>query len=203
MRNFYSFAVILFSIMITSCSVDNTNETQSITETENLNALLDRSSFGEEDEEEEESCLTVNLIAGQNHLAGTVTVDIIEGNFVITYTTNEDWLIYATHLSINNCEDDDFPTTRSGNPKVGRFEYSTDNDSGVTEVVYTIDASDFEDRFCFAAHAEVTGPTGGESAWAEGEGFPGRNWAMYVEGSLLDCDTEDPDDDEPNDDPKK
>ncbi len=198
MKNFYYLAVVLFSIMITSCSVDHTNETLTITEAEkqNLNDLFDRSSFGE-DEEEDESCITVNLIAGQNHVAGTVTVDIIDGNFVITYSTNEDWLIYGTHLSINNCENDDFPTTGSGNPKVGHFEYSTDSDSGVTEVVYIIDASDFEDRFCFAAHANVTGPTGGESAWAEGEDFPGKNWAMYVEGSILDCDTEDPDDEDP------
>ncbi len=196
MKNRYYLAVILFGIMITSCSVDHTNNDLTITETEkqHLNDLFSTSSLNEQ-----ESCLTVNLIAGQNHTAGTVSVAIRDGNFIITYSTNEDWLIYGTHLSINNCVDDDFPTTESGNPKVGRFEYSTNNSTGVTEVVYTIEASDFKDRFCFAAHAEVTGPTGGETAWAEGEDFPGKNWAMYVEGSILDCNTEEPDDEEPND----
>jgi len=195
MRNFYFLAVILLSILITSCSAESTNDTFTITEAEKQNLIdLDtRSSL-----DEEESCLTVNLIAGQNNEAGRVTIDIVDGNFVITYTSFDDWLIYGTHLSINNCEDDDFPMTGAGNPKVGRFEYSTDSNTGVTEVVYTIDASNFEDRFCFAAHAEVTGPTGGESAWAEGQDFPGNNWAMFVEGSVLDCDTEDP-----TDDPKK
>ena len=54
----------------------------------------------------------------------------------------------------------------------------------------SLDALD--EYYCFAAHAEVTGPTGGETAWAEGTGFDGNNWAMYVEAELSDCNVEDP-----------
>jgi len=135
----------------------------------------------------EESCLGVNLIAGQHHIAGTVTVDIDGENLIITYTTNGDWTIEATHLSIGNCAEQTIPTTGSGNPKVGHFEHSSDHNDGVNEVVYMLNASVLDDNYCFAAHAEVSGPTGGETAWAEGEEFPGNNWAMYVDALLSDC----------------
>ena len=69
-----------------------------------------------------ETCITTNLIAGQNHIAGTVTVENDGENLIITYTTNGDWTIDATHLSIGGCDDGSIPTTGSGNPKVGKFE---------------------------------------------------------------------------------
>lgn len=188
MKNLNYIVFVFFSTMLTNCTPNYTNETLTITETEkqNLNSLFER---------EDKSCLKINLIAGQNHLAVTVAVHVVGDNFIITYTTTEDWLLYSTHLSINNCKDNDFPMTSSENPKVGRFEYSTDNNEGVNQVVYTIEGvNEFEDRFCIAAHAEVVGPTGAESAWAEGERFPGKNWTIYFEGSILDCDLEDPDD---------
>lgn len=143
---------------------------------------------------EEEHCLTTNLIAGQHHIAGTVTVDIDGDDIIITYTTNEDWSIGATHLSIGNCEEQSIPTTGSGNPKVGRFEHSTTHSDGTNQVVYILDASVLDENYCFAAHAEVSGPTGGETAWAEGEDFDGNNWAMYVSALLSDCDTGSDDD---------
>lgn len=139
---------------------------------------------------ENEPCLSTNLIAGQHHIAGTVTVDIDGDDIIITYTTNEDWSIGATHLSIGNCAEQTIPTTGSGNPKVGRFEHSTTHNDGTNQVVYTLDASVLDDNYCFAAHAEVSGPTGGETAWAEGEDFDGNNWAMYVSALLSDCDTD-------------
>ena len=145
---------------------------------------------------EEEYCVSVNLIAGQNYIAGTVNVSRDGDDLVITYATNEDWTIDATHLSIGNCNDQTIPTTNSGNPKVGRFEHSTSHNTPVNEVVYVLDASVLEENYCFAAHAEVSGPSGGETAWAEGVGFDGNNWAMFVEALLSDC----PSGEEENDD---
>lgn len=139
---------------------------------------------------EGDHCFSTNLIAGQHHIAGTVTVDLEGSDLIITYTTNEDWTIGATHLSIGNCADQTIPTTGSGNPKVGRFEHSTTHSNGTNQVTYILDASVLDDNYCFAAHAEVSGPTGGETAWAEGEDFEGNNWAMYVSALLSDCETD-------------
>ncbi len=138
----------------------------------------------------EDPCMTTNLIAGQHHIAGTVTVDTDEEDLIITYRTNEDWTIRATHMSIGNCEDQSIPTTGSGNPKVGKFEHHTTHNDGINEVIYRISKDAIDENYCFAAHAEVVGPTGGETAWAEGTPFDGNNWAMFVEALLSDCDVE-------------
>ena len=124
-------------------------------------------------------------------MAGTVTVDLDGTDLVITYTTNGDWTIDATHMSIGNYEDKTIPTTGSDNPKVGKFEHSTSHSDGVNVVEYRIDSTVLNDSYCFAAHAEVSGPTGGETAWAEGVDFNEKNWAMYVEALLSYCDVVD------------
>ena len=148
----------------------------------------------------EDPCMTVNLIAGQNHIAGVVTVDTDGENLIITYSTNEDWTIDLTHLSIGNCDEQWVPTTGSGNPKVGHFEHTEPHSAGTNEVVYMISLEALNNEYCFAAHAEVDGPTGGETAWAEGTDFEGNSWAMYVEALLSDCEV---DDDGGNVDPTK
>lgn len=138
----------------------------------------------------ESYCHTTQLIAGQHYVAGVVTVQRDGENLIITYSTNSDWTIGATHLSIGNCEDQSIPTNGGGNPKVGRFEHGTEHSESVNEVVYVLDASVLDDSYCFAAHAEVSGPTGNETAWAEGLNFDGNNWAMYVQALLSNCDVE-------------
>ena len=139
-----------------------------------------------------EACLTVNLIAGQHHVAGNVTVYKDGENLIIVYSTNEDWTIDLTHLSIGNCDEDWVPLTGSGNPKIGHFEYNEPYSVSDHEVVYIIPLADLNNNYCFAAHAEVQVPTGGETAWAEGPAFSGNSWAMYVEALLSDCEGENP-----------
>lgn len=138
-------------------------------------------------ESQGESCVTVNLIAGQHYTAGNVKIDVDGENLIITFSTNGDWSIRATHLSVGNCEDDAIPVTNSGNPKIGNFEYSSTHAEGTNEVVYTISLEGLGNNICFAAHAEVIGPNGEETAWGEGTEFAGNGWAMYVETSLEDC----------------
>ncbi len=107
----------------------------------------------------------------------------------------KDGAIDLTHLSIGDCEQS-IPTTGSGNPKVGKFEHTEPHSADTNKVIYMIDLEamiaehDIEDLYCFAAHAEVTGPDSEETAWAEGTGFDGNNWAMYVEALLSECDVE-------------
>ncbi len=142
------------------------------------------------DDTSDEHCHTVNLIAGQHHEIGTVTIDIEGDNLIVTYITNGDWVLDATHLHITNCEEDGFPTTGSNNPKIGHFDYTSVHEDGTTQVTYTIDIGEITGELCFAALAEVDGPSE-ETAWAEGNDFGGNSWAMYFEADLTDCDDDD------------
>lgn len=144
-----------------------------------INSLADNTS--------DEHCYTVNLIAGQHHEVGTVTIDVEGDILTVTYTTNGDWVLDATHLHITNCEENGFPTTGANNPKIGHFDYASEHEDGTTQVTYTIDIGEITEVLCFAAHAEVDGPSE-ETAWAEGEDFGGNSWAMYFEADLTDCD---------------
>jgi len=185
MKNSYLLKILMIFVVITSCENENIPQ-------EELNQKLEPNFKVYENTINSSSrnadyCLTANLIAGQNYIAGSVSVHT-EGNLVfITYTTNEDWIINATHLSIGDCEEQWVPTTGSGNPKVGKFEHSSEHSEGINEVTYTLEVGVIDYEFCFAAHAEVAGPTGEETAWAEGPSFEGNSWAMFVEGLLGGC----------------
>ena len=143
-----------------------------------------------------EHCVYTNLMAGQHHTAGAVTIDVVDDNLIVTYSTNGDWTLGTTHLSIGVCNDDWVPTTGSGNPQIGHFEFTEPFSASAHEVVYVIPITEIGDNYCFAAHAEVQGPDGGETAWAEGAGFSGNSWAMYSEFNLSDCESSDDDDDD-------
>ncbi len=191
MKNVSLISFVLLTLMFTTSCENEQVETNTINSLETSNPNF-RVSSGNDSMSNyrasyDDPCMTTNLIAGQNYIAGTVSVDLDGQDLIITYTTNSDWSIQATHLSIGNCEDKSIPTTGSGNPKVGHFEHSTTHNQDVTTVSYYIDASVLSENYCFAAHAEVNGPTGGETAWAEGADFDGNNWAMFVEGVLSDC----------------
>ena len=153
----------------------------------------------------DEPCIVVDLIAGQNTVVGSVTIDRTETDLVLIYSTVEGWDINLTHMSIGDCNEQWVPTTGSGNPKIGKFEHTEPHSINVNEVVYHVSLDvlpDYTDIYCFAAHAEVVGPTGGETAWAgniseaEGEGyvvkgFEGRSWATYIEAEQSACDVDD------------
>ncbi len=183
------YLIYLLLLTTLSCSIEDVNQEDPF----NLDANFRTFQYSEKDVNLNSArnvitfCTETNLIAGQNYIAGTVNVQLDGDDLVITYTTNSDWTIHATHLSIGNCDEQSIPTNGGGNPKVGHFEHSTENDNGTVSVVYILDASVLDDNYCFAAHAEVSGPTGGETAWAEGINFEGNNWAMYVEALLSDC----------------
>jgi hypothetical protein len=159
----------------------------------------------------DDPCIVVDLVAGQNTVVGTVTIDKTETDLVLTYATNPDWEINLTHMSIGDCNEQWVPETGSGNPKVGKFEHTEPHSTNINEVVYHISLEvlpDDTDLYCFAAHAEVTGPSGGETAWAgqisedssgggvtEGytvRSFDGRNWATYIEAEQSACDVDGP-----------
>ncbi len=182
----------LFLCMLFGCSQNEALQDELVSEKKNpkgsANHLPPEPATAEE---AGDNCFYTHLVAGQHHVAGSVTVNIEGDNLIITYTATGEWTIGITHLSIGNCDDDWAPLNGSGNPQIGHFEYTEPFSSTPTEVVYVISLEGLDDNFCFAAHAEVQGPTGGETAWAQGPQFSGKGWAMYAELNLSDCDSGD------------
>ncbi|MBR9913414.1 MAG: hypothetical protein GYB32_01095 [Algicola sp.] len=197
MKKIYLPISLMFLCLCFSCTNESLND--DLLESNRKQPKFDASAVTETvittSEDDDEHCVETNLMAGQHHVAGTVTVDIDGDNLVITYSSNGDWTIGTTHLSIGNCDEEWAPLTGSGNPQIGQFEYTEPDSVTPYEVVYIISLAELDDNYCFAAHAEVEGPTGGETAWAEGEQFSGRGWAMYVDALLSECEDQDDDDD--------
>jgi hypothetical protein len=134
-------------------------------------------------------CTAVDLIAGQNYIAGNVSVSIDGDDLIITYSSTGGWELNVTHLYVGACSE--IPQTGSGNPKIGHFPLSASHPPGTTEVIYTLDINTLPNCLCIAAHAEVSLDNGGstqeETAWAEGPSFPGNSWAMYFSYCLNQC----------------
>jgi len=116
---------------------------------------------------------TVDLIAGQNEVAGMVTVDDDGVNLLITYKTTGDWEMTETHLYVGKTD----PKELTSAP--GQFPYSVEHDPTVTTYTYTIPISEIDsyklnkgkkwvadnnpgigpgDQIYIAAHAEVIRP---------------------------------------------
>ncbi|NOR59789.1 MAG: hypothetical protein GQ469_04035 [Methanosarcinales archaeon] len=118
---------------------------------------------------------------------GEVEVTNDGDNLTVTFSITEvDWEMTETHLHVAT-DESPILVTNKGNPKVGKFDYSS---STVHE--YTIPIPDgcvVGNDVTIAAHAAVQlfeGVVEGEevyrdeSAWGEGVEFnEDRNWAMY------------------------
>ncbi|MGD8593063.1 MAG: Calx-beta domain-containing protein [Gammaproteobacteria bacterium] len=124
--------------------------------------------------------MVVPLLAGQHIDAGTVSVTNTETEILVTYQTTGDWLIKETHLDVE-LSYSGLDTTKKGNPIPGKFSYTTKHKSPVAEVSFTIENFGWEEGYelYIAAHAVVTSSQGTETAWGDGQDFPGNNWATY------------------------
>ncbi len=142
--------------------------------------------------------LSVRLIAGQHTDSGSVTVGN-DGEFLyVVYNTKDGWVLAETHVDVE-LSLAEIPQTGSGNPKVGHFAYSFTH-NGATTYVYAIPLSSLGleagDTLFVAAHAVVNLQNAGgqvvrrETGWGEGPGFPGKNWAMYLNFTVQDCEEE-------------
>jgi hypothetical protein len=129
--------------------------------------------------------VVTDLVTGRKKTdVGDVTVWNTDEYLFVKYETDSEWKLTETHLSVT----DDFykiPQTRSGNPKVGRFEYAMRHNPAVSEYTYKVDlgAWDTDTVLFIAAHAVVQGSENSkksETAWANGIEFPGNSWAMYL-----------------------
>jgi len=211
MRNISIPIVLLLTILFLACNNENL-ETDEVLQSENPNFRVTESKVDHNitsRASQDEPCMSANLIAGQDfeNPIGTVTIDSDGENIILTYDTSASgWTIDLTHMSIGDCEQS-IPTTGSGNPKVGHFEHTEPHTEDINNVVYMVSREALIaehlliDEYCFAAHAEVTGPDSEETAWAEGPEFDGNSWAMYVQANLSDCelDCQNPNQDTDND----
>ena len=130
------------------------------------------------------SAMDVTLYADQIIDVGTLTVEVIGTDLVVTYAITAPWVLGETHLYVG----DSAPTKSAP----GRFPYGADDAVGG---IYTIPLADLGavagDILVIAAQAEVTNPEEidpitelprEESVWADGDKIrPNKNWAMYFE----------------------
>jgi len=137
---------------------------------------------------------SVDIIADGGSASTAIDVgDIIvwqdSSNLYVKYMTVDDWMMTETHLAVSDALSD-IPVTKAGNPKVGKFPYSTDHSPAVTEFTYTIPWTWAKDaKLYIAAHCAVKKQTGTdaecnpiyreETGWGDGTDFGGNSWAMY------------------------
>ncbi|HBG70643.1 MAG: hypothetical protein A2W93_03880 [Bacteroidetes bacterium GWF2_43_63] len=134
---------------------------------------------------------SVDLIAGQNMIAGKVSVSFDNTNLYVSYNTMNDWFLSEVHLWVGP-DLSLMPQTNSGNPKIGQFPYKASGLNGSTSYTFTIPLSAFGgyDNMCssvlyLAAHASLykTGSGGAvqtETAWGNGSQMNEQgSWAMY------------------------
>ncbi len=134
----------------------------------------------------EPTSTTVNLMAGQNTVAGTVTAESDGQNLTVTYTTNDQWNLNEIHLYVGEYQL--APQNNGGNPMPGRFPYKQQFVDPVKTFSYVFPLSSLPDCFIVAAHSVVKKTNGGtETGWGQGTQFPGNNWGMYFEVCAPDC----------------
>jgi hypothetical protein len=128
-----------------------------------------------------------DLVAGKTMDVGDVLVWNDADYLYVKYTVMGGWCLDNVNLHIATALAD-IPQTNSGNPKPGQFDYKADLGCApeTTFVVPLAWAAGTE--LYIAAKAEISGSPSPErrasyyvpeGAWAEGTGFPGKNWAMY------------------------
>lgn len=142
---------------------------------------------------------SVDLLAGQNILMGTLTYANDATNLYVTYTTNSDWYMSEVHLFVGLLEN--VPKSGGGTPSPGRFPMKQTFSSSnlAQEINWTIPLSSITSgsNFVIAAHTSVLrvdidgDVVAKETAWAAGTRFQSnKNWATYISASLKPCDSQ-------------
>ena len=149
-----------------------------------------------------------SLMAGQNHLAGSIIVTNDVYNMYVTYVTTNGWKLEETHLYVGDVQG--IPKNQAGTPKIGHFP-NAGSHNNITTYTYTIPTPPMSGCYTIAAHAvvsnstinnmstEFTGkldvnqrnPGGGmqnETAWGSGTQFTPFGWATYFEYCLCPVD---------------
>lgn len=130
---------------------------------------------------------TVPQIAGQNFLAGSITVDNNQDFIRVRITSAASWKLIKSHLYVGKFED--APTNKPGNPKVGNFPYQVTHDPNTQSYTFTVPLGILDGNIIVAIHSEVANTITGkkETAWGDGLGFLGNSWATYISYQVKSC----------------
>ena len=136
---------------------------------------------------------------GHKNWAGRITITNDVTNLYILIDTNDPnptaYGLVESHVDIQALPEN-FPTTKRGNPKVGKFAYAVENHNGAQDYQYIIPLAELPqvDTLYIAVHAALTN---GETAWANCGGPDayfgswlnpprrGGNWATYFSYPLV------------------
>jgi hypothetical protein len=187
------FFVLLLSILV-NCSIQDS--TPPIKEkTEKPDPYDGISALGQ---------VKVVLYAGQDIEAGTVSVETVSGNMVVTYGTINGWTVTDVHFWIGETLSG-LPQNKPGNPVIGHFPYKAENLGGVGSCQVKIPLSDLgtPEALCgtilyAAAHADLIksnadGSVQAETGWGAGSSIAEKgNWGTWF-SFLLSCDGNGPD----------
>jgi hypothetical protein len=129
------------------------------------------------------SVFVTDLIAGQHHDVGDVTVWNDADFLYVSYEVHYVWLrLKQTHLHTADSLDG-IPHNKNNIPVPGKFAHKTLHDRWVQEFTYEIpmDPSWAPDTDLFiASHAVISGECGGAAtAWGDGPKFPCPTWGTY------------------------
>jgi hypothetical protein len=144
--------------------------------------------------------LSVDLIAGQNTVSGSIVVANDGENLYVTYETSGDWSIKQTQLYVGSSTG--IPVNKGGNPTIGQFPFKSAHTPNVTSYTYTIALSSLPECFTIAAHAEVLRKDAlgnvvqTETGWGKGQRIGGNSWAMKFDYCVQAC--EEPEEDTEN-----
>lgn len=137
---------------------------------------------------------TVNLIAGQNIVAGSIMYGNDADYVYVHYTTTGDWKMKAVQLYVGDCAL--IPVNKAGNPTIGKFPYKATFTEYQTAYTFAIPIDQLPDCMCIAAHAELVRVVNGEvvqseTGWGEGTRLVTQgSWAMKFEYCKQLCEPE-------------
>lgn len=152
----------------------------------------------------------IELIAaggdGVGIVAGSVIVTNDDTGLTIELNSEPGWFFGMTHVHTSPIINGDimgalnnFPLTKGGLPKPGKFESKVDGEGNQTTITHpTISLLDENgdpvSSFLIAVHAEMIRVEDGsivlaETAWAKGQEFNAeKNWSMYFVYDVVPCD---------------
>ncbi len=135
----------------------------------------------------------VDLIAGQNILAGKVTIGNDGDSLYVTIVTDAPWLLQQTHLHVAT-RLSGIPVNKQGVPVPGRFAYKTAHSPAVDSFTYAIALNWAAGQELFIAlHAEAVQldddnlVVAEETAWGGDTPGAGPRWWFYLAYTIQEC----------------
>lgn len=140
------------------------------------------------------------LLAGQSIDVGSVSMEVVGSDLIVTYSTTGEWSLAETHVWVGSSLAT-MPQTRKGTPKIGNFPHNNSELENATTHSVTIPLASIgfscpslDTNYYVAAHAVVVKTNGSgevlqsETAWSAGDRFAEKGmWGTFT-SIVLSCD---------------